>query len=52
MTYDSKCYDLAEAFFEDEPELRTDYRVKELAGVIHLAIEEYFEDLKFKPKGE
>lgn len=40
MAYDTKCYDLAEAFLEDEPSLNTEARRKALAQVIQTAIEE------------
>ena len=39
MAYDTKCYDLAEAFLEDEGGLNTETRRKELAQVIQDAIE-------------
>jgi hypothetical protein len=40
MAYDSKCYDLAEAFLEDEPSLNTEGRRKQLAQIIQTAIED------------
>jgi hypothetical protein len=43
MSYDSKCYDLAEAFLEDEPALNTEPRRKELAQIIQDAIEGFIE---------
>lgn len=42
--FDSKCYDLASAFLEDEPDLFTDKKSKELARVIQDAIEDYIYD--------
>jgi hypothetical protein len=44
-TYDTKCYELADFFFDDEPEKRTRYRVQELAEAIQQTIEDYFEAL-------
>ena len=45
-TYDSKSYDLAEAFLEDEPHLNTEGRRVELAKVIQQAIEDCIEDMR------
>lgn len=39
--YDTKCYDLAEAFLEDEPHLATTKRMCELAELIQMTIEDY-----------
>lgn len=39
MSYDQKCYDLAEAFLEDEPELNTEKNRDELAQAIQDVIE-------------
>lgn len=43
MSFDAKCYDLAEAFLEDTPHLWTDKRAKELAQIIQDAVEGYIE---------
>lgn len=50
-TYDPKCFDLAEAFLDDEPHLATDRRVDELAALIQRAIEDYIahEQSKYEP---
>lgn len=40
-TFDSKCYDLADLFLEDEPHLHTDARCVELADLIQSTIESY-----------
>jgi hypothetical protein len=42
-TYDTKCYDLAEAFLEDEPAMNTESRRKDLAGTIQQAIEDWLD---------
>lgn len=39
--FDTKCYDLAEAFLEDEPHLDTEKRRNELAQIIQTAIEDF-----------
>jgi hypothetical protein len=39
ISYDSRCYDLAEIFLEDEPNLNTDQHKRELAGRIQETIE-------------
>ena len=39
VTYDPRCYDLAEIFLEDEPNLNAEEYKKHLAGVIQEAIE-------------
>jgi hypothetical protein len=41
MAYDTKCFDLAEAFLEDEPTLQTENKKKALAQTIQTAIEEW-----------
>lgn len=41
MAYDTKCYDLAEAFLEDEPHLNTEWRRDMLAQVIQTAIQDF-----------
>lgn len=41
MTYDTKCFDLAEAFLEDQPHLATEKRTDRLAARIQEAIEEW-----------
>lgn len=40
-TYDSKCFDLAVLFLQDEPPLDTPGNRKMLGGVIQLAIEDW-----------
>lgn len=51
MTYDSKCYDLAEAFLEDQPHLNTEGRRAELAKLIQATIEGWLnlEDSNHEP---
>ena len=46
MTFDTKCYDLASVFLEDEPHLFTDKRCRELAQEIQRTIESYIESEK------
>ena len=41
MTYDSRCWDIAEVFLQDHPHLWTDMRVAGLANIIQQAIEDY-----------
>ncbi len=41
MSYDEKCYDLAEAFLSDEPSLR--WNVKNLAQAIQDTIEQWIQ---------
>ena len=41
MSYDPKCYDLAEAFLEDVPHLNSDARRDELAQLIQSVIEDF-----------
>jgi hypothetical protein len=50
-TYDTKCYDLAEAFLEDQPHLNNDRRRDELAALIQSAVEDWinFEDSNYEP---
>lgn len=43
-TFDSKCYDLASAFLEDEPSLFTDAKCNELAALIQQTIEDFIGD--------
>lgn len=45
-TYDTKCYDLAAAFLEDEPGLFTETHNIALASIIQAAIEDYIEHAK------
>lgn len=45
-TFDSKCYDLASAFLEDEPNLFTDANCNELAAEIQRTIEDFIADAK------
>ena len=46
MAYDSKCYDLAEAFLEDSPHLNTEVNRKTLAQEIQSAIESEIMDME------
>lgn len=46
MSYDTKCYDLAEAFLEDEPALNNESHRKALAQEIQNAIESFIEDAR------
>jgi hypothetical protein len=46
MTYDQKCYDLAEAFLLDEPQLSTSADRDALAQAIQSAIEDWIESAK------
>lgn len=41
MAYDTKCYDLAEAFLTDCPAINDEKHRDELAQVIQRAIEDY-----------
>lgn len=43
MAFDQKCFDLAEAFLEDQPHLATAKRTDELAQYIQNAIESFIE---------
>lgn len=43
MAYDTRCYDLAEIFLEDEPHLNTEKRRDALAQWIQHAIESFIE---------
>jgi hypothetical protein len=51
--YDQKCFDLAEAFLEDEPHLATERRTDELAALIQSTIEDYitYEQGNYEPPG-
>lgn len=40
MAYDTKCFDLAEAFLEDSPHLNTEARRHTLAQLIQTTIED------------
>jgi len=42
--YDSKCYDLAESFLEDQVESATDLQKGRLAQAIQDCIEDWIED--------
>ena len=47
VSYDTKCYKLAEAFLLDDPEMcREEYHAGPLAQVIQAAIEEYLKDAR------
>ena len=43
MTYDRKCYDLAEEFLADDPALNTAENRHALASLIQQAIEDFIE---------
>lgn len=43
MAYDTKCYDLAAAFLEDEPTLQTENKKSALAQTIQTAIEDWIQ---------
>jgi hypothetical protein len=43
MSFDTKCYDLAELFLEDHPMINNERRRKELAQDIQNTIEAYIE---------
>jgi hypothetical protein len=45
-TFDSKCYDLASAFLEDEPNLFTEGGCNELAAAIQQTIEDFIADYR------
>lgn len=42
-TYDTKCFDLAEAFLEDSLHLATAKRTQELAALIQTTIEDWLD---------
>ena len=44
MSYDSKCYDLAREFLDDEPGLNTIDNAKELAQDIQDALEDFMRE--------
>lgn len=46
MAYDTKCYDLAEAFLEDTPHLNTEKNRDELAQLIQTTIEDQVQHLE------
>jgi len=41
ISYDSRCYDLAEIFLSDEPGMNTPHHAHEMAQDIQIAIEDY-----------
>ena len=43
-TYDEKCWDLANAFLDDEPHLQTADNFNELASLIQSTIEDFIAD--------
>jgi hypothetical protein len=45
-TYDNKCYELAEAFLSDEPEIDTAKNRDQLAKDIQQVIEDFIESAK------
>lgn len=42
--YDVKCFELASQFLDDEPEIKTDANVSELAQRIQDSIEQFIEE--------
>ena len=46
MSYDQKCFDLAKAFLEDEPDLDNERGAEELAQAIQEVIEAWIEEQK------
>jgi hypothetical protein len=48
VTYDVKCYALAEAFLEDEAGINSRRQVDDLAKTIQSAIENWIEEERFK----
>ena len=46
MTFDSKCYDLASTFLEDEPNLFTDSACMLLAARIQQAVEDFIAEAR------
>lgn len=46
MAYDPQCYDLADTFLSDEPELKSHENVDQLAQRIQDAIEQFIEEKK------
>ena len=52
MTFDKKCYELAEHFLEDEPALNLKANKEELAASIQAAIEDWFEMVRSKERDE
>lgn len=44
MAFDSKCFDLAEAFLQDTPHIWTESRVSKLAQEIQDTIESFIRD--------
>lgn len=51
MSFDTKCYDLAVEFLDDEPGLNTIDNAKELAQDIQDAIEEFIEYVRQRGNG-
>ena len=43
-TYDTKCYELAEHFLSDEPEINDESNRRDLAAFIQTAIEDWITD--------
>lgn len=48
MGYDTKCYDLADAFLRDEGEINTAENTERLAQLIQDTIEEEIADMRVK----
>ena len=46
MTFDSRCYDLASVFLEDEPNLFTDSACMLLAARIQQAVEDFIAEAR------
>lgn len=44
MAYDTKCYDIAEAFLSDEPSINTDVNRNALAQEVQTCIEDFISD--------
>lgn len=52
MAYDPKCYELAEAFLEDEPAFNLKANKEELAQEIQTTIENWLDDVRGKERDE
>jgi hypothetical protein len=48
MGYDQKCYDLAEAFLDDTPEINTTANTERLAQLIQDTIEDEIGDMQLR----
>lgn len=47
-TYDSRCYDLAKVFLDNEPEAWTDGHAQALAALIQQTIEDFIADMRME----